>query len=98
ERHTAANVYDYPAFFYAGGNATPAGTRTNDAALQTVVRLSYSAELGGGWTARLAGGDNTINIGVPGGLSFLTPFAQQTTNRTDALLDLAHANGAGELH
>jgi vitamin B12 transporter len=98
ERHTAANIYDYPAFAYAGGNATPAGTRMNDAAQQTVVRVSYLADLGAGWTARISGGDDTINIGVPGGLSFLTPFAQQGTNRTDALLDVAHAAGSGEFH
>jgi vitamin B12 transporter len=95
ERHTAANVYDYPAFDYPGGNATPAGTRTNDDAQQTVLRLSYHAQLGDGWSARFAAGDNTINIGVPGGLSFLTPDARQDTNRTDALLDIAHAAGAG---
>lgn len=97
ERHTASNIYDYPAFNYAGGNATPGGTRTNDAAQQTVVRLSYLADLGSGWTARLTGGDNTIDIGVPGGLSFLTPLAQQGTNRTDALLDIGHATATGSL-
>jgi len=97
ERHTASNGYNYPAFNYAGGNATPGGTRTNDAAQQTVVRLSYLADLGAGWTARISGGDNTIDIGVPGGLSFLTPLAQQGANRTDALLDIAHATGSGLL-
>jgi vitamin B12 transporter len=97
ERHTASNIYDYPAFNYAGGNATPGGTRANDAAMQTVVRLSYLADLGSGWTARITGGDNTLNIGVPGGLSFLTPVAQQGTNRTDALLDIAHATGTSAL-
>ena len=95
ERHTAANVYDYPAFAYPGGNATAAGTRTNDDAQQTVARVSYLAQLGGSWTARLAATDNTLDLGVPGGLSFLTPQARQGTNRTDALLDLAHAAGAG---
>jgi vitamin B12 transporter len=97
ERHIAANVYDYPAFDYAGGNATPAGTRTNADAEQTVVRFSYVAQLGGGWTAHLAGGDNAIRIGVPGGLSFTTPAARQGTDRTDALLDFSHAAGAGTL-
>jgi vitamin B12 transporter len=95
ERHTAANVFDYPAFAYPGGNATPAGTRTNDDAQQTIARLSYLAQLGGGWTARLAGGVNTIDIGVPGSLSFLTADARQGTNRTDALVDVARTAGAG---
>lgn len=95
ERHIASNVYTYPAFAYAGGNAAPAGTRTNADAEQTVVRLSYLAQLGGGWTARLTGGENAIRIGVPGGLSFLTPDARQETNRTDVLLDVSHAAGAG---
>jgi vitamin B12 transporter len=95
ERHIATNVYDYPAFSYPGGNATPAGTRANADAEQTVARISYFAQLGGGWTARLAADDNAIDIGVPGGLSFLTPFARQGTNRTDGLLEASHAAGAG---
>jgi vitamin B12 transporter len=97
ERHTATNIFDYPAFNYTGGNATPAGTRVNDAAQQTVARISYLAQLGAGWTARLAAGDNAIDVGVPGGLSFLTPYAQQATNRTDGLLDLSHTAGNGTL-
>ena len=97
ERHIAANVYAYPAFDYTGGNATPPGTRANADAEQTVVRLSYLAQLGDGWTARLSGGDNAIRIGVPGGLSFLTADARQGTDRTDALLDLAHTAGSGTL-
>jgi vitamin B12 transporter len=95
ERHIASNIYNYPSFNYAGGNATPAGTRTNADAEQSVARISYLAQLGAGWTARLAGGDNAIDAGVPGGLSFLTPFARQGTNRTDGLLDVAHTAGAG---
>jgi vitamin B12 transporter len=97
ERHLASNVFDYPAFNYAGGNATPAGTRTNDDAQQTVFRVSYFAQLGGGWTARLAAGENTIKIGVPGNLSFLTPFARQDTSRTDALIDFSHVLGKGTI-
>jgi vitamin B12 transporter len=84
ERHTAANDYGYPG-----------GTRTNDDAAQTNLRLSYTAHLGTGWTARFTGGDDAIDIGVPGGLSYLTPTARQATNRVDGLLDLAHTAGAG---
>lgn len=97
ERHIATNVFDYPAFAYAGGNATPAGTRSNDDAEQTVARVSYLAQLGAGWTARLAAGDDAIDLGVPGGLPFLTPLARQGVDRTDASLDIAHATGAGSL-
>jgi vitamin B12 transporter len=97
ERHIATNVYDYPAFNYPGGNATPAGTRTNADAEQTVARISYLAQLGAGWSARFAAGDNAIDIGVPGGLTFLTPLARQGTNRTDALLDVSHAGGTSTL-
>jgi vitamin B12 transporter len=95
ERHTAANVFDYPAFAYPGGNATPAGTRTNDDAQQTVVRLSYLARLGADWSARLAATSSAISIGTPGDLSYPTLDARQGTNRTDALLDLGHTAGAG---
>lgn len=97
ERHVADNVYDYPAFAYAGGNATTAGTRTNDDAQQTTLRVSYLAQLGGGWTARLTGGDDAIRISVPGSLQFLTTEARQGTGRTDGLLDLSHALGRGML-
>jgi vitamin B12 transporter len=95
ERHTATNVFDYPAFAYPGGNATPAGTRTNDQAAQTIVRFSYLTHLGTDWTARLTASDTAIDIGVPGSLSYPTTLAGQGTNRTDALLDIAHPAGAG---
>jgi vitamin B12 transporter len=95
ERHTAGNSFAYPAFDYAGGNATTAGTRTNDWAAQSVARLSYLAQLGGGWTLRLTAGDSAVDVGVPGGLSYLTSETEQGTNRTDALLDVAHHAGAG---
>jgi vitamin B12 transporter len=95
ERHTAANVFDYPAFAYPGGNATAAGTRTNDDAQQTVARFSYVAQPGDGWTMRVTGGVNTINVGVPGDITYLTPAARQGTNRTDVVFDVAHVAGAG---
>ncbi|HEY4442618.1 MAG TPA: TonB-dependent receptor [Candidatus Elarobacter sp.] len=94
ERRLATNVYDYPAFAYAGGNATPAGTRTGADAEQSALRLSYVAQVGG-WTARLSGGDAAIGVGVPGGLDFATPGARQLTQRSDALLDLSHAAAGG---
>lgn len=97
ERHVAANVYDYPAFAYPGGNATPAGTRTNDDAELTAARISYLARLGGGWSARLVAGSDANDDGVPGSLSFLTPFARQATLRSDGLLDVAHDGGNGSL-
>ena len=97
ERHLADNMYGYPAFAYAGGNATPAGTRTNDWAEQSAVRLSYLAPLGGGWTARVTADDDDVRIGVPGSLSYLTPDTTQGTLREDGQLDLAHAAGPSTL-
>ncbi|HTW82964.1 MAG TPA: TonB-dependent receptor [Candidatus Sulfotelmatobacter sp.] len=97
ERHVADNVYDYPAFAYAGGNATPAGTRTNADAQQSAVRLSYLAQLGAGWTARLTADDTATNIGVPGSLSFLSPDARQGLQREDGQLDIAHTAGPSTL-
>ncbi|HEV8019920.1 MAG TPA: TonB-dependent receptor [Candidatus Lustribacter sp.] len=96
ERHIASNIYDYPAFNYAGGNATPAGTRTDDDAQQTVGSLSYLAQLGAGWSARFAGGIDAIDIGSPGGLTFLTPVARQETDRLNGLLVVSHAAGASK--
>lgn len=98
ERHDAQNVFAYPGLVYANGTAVPAGTRTNDDAQQTALRLSYHAELGGGWQARLSTGEDAIRIGVPGSLAFgTTPDARQATARSDALLDLSHPAGHGTL-
>jgi vitamin B12 transporter len=97
ERHVADNVYAYPAFDYAGGYATPAGTRANDWAEQSAVRLSYLAPLGDGWTARLTADDDAIRIGVPGSLSYLTSDTTQGTLREDGQLDVAHAVGPSTL-
>ncbi len=98
ERHIANNVYAYPAFAFPGMAAQPAGTRTNADARQTALRLSYSQRLGDGWTARLSGGNDTIDLGVPGSLVFgTTPYARQGTARTDAQLDLSRGAGAGTL-
>jgi vitamin B12 transporter len=97
ERHVADNVYAYPAFDYAGGNATPAGTRTNDWAAQSALRLSYLAPLGDGWTARLTADDDTMRLGVPGSLSYLTPDTTQGTWREDGQLDIAHVSGPSTL-
>jgi vitamin B12 transporter len=97
ERHVAANVFDYPAFG-SGAGALAAATRSNDDAEQTAVRLSYRAQIGGGWNARLGLGNDAMHVGVPGSLAFgTTPDARQYTNRTDAALDLAHALGRGTL-
>jgi vitamin B12 transporter len=101
ERHVASNVFDYPAFAYApsasGPNATSAGTRTNADAEQTALRLSYHADLGGGWTARVIGVNNATRIGVPGSLVFPTADARQGTALQSAQLDLTHAAGTGAL-
>jgi vitamin B12 transporter len=95
ERHLATNVYDYPAFNYVGA-PEPAGTRSNDDAEQSVLRLGYVQTLGDGITARLTAGDDGIDIGVPGGLNFgVTPDARQGTAREDAQLELARTAGAG---
>lgn len=98
ERHVAQNVYDYPAFAFPGSAAQPAGTRTNDDALQSALRLAYSAKLAGGWTARLSGGSNSIALGIPGSLSFgTTPDNRQQTSQNDGQIELAHSAGAGTL-
>jgi vitamin B12 transporter len=95
ERHIATNVYAYPAFNYPGA-PEPAGTRTNDDARQSVLRLGFVQALGGGVTARITAGDDGIDIGVPGGLDFgTTPDARQGTDRSDAQLDLSRSAGAG---
>jgi vitamin B12 transporter len=98
ERHVARNQYDYPAFAFPGTAAQPAGTRSNDDALQSVLRLAYSAKLADGWTARLSGGSTAIALGVPGSLQFGTaPDNRQQTSQNDGQIELAHSAGAGTL-
>jgi vitamin B12 transporter len=98
ERHVARNDYAYPAFAFPGTAAQPAGTRTNADALQSALRLAYSAKLASGWTARLSGGSDSTRLGVPGSLAFgATPDNRQETARSDAQVDLAHSAGAGTL-
>ncbi len=98
ERHVAQNQYDYPAFAFPGTAAQPAGTRANDDALQSALRLSYSAKLADGWTARLSGGSTSIALGVPGSLQFgATPDNRQQTSQNDGQIDLARSAGAGTL-
>jgi vitamin B12 transporter len=95
ERHIATNIYDYPAFAYPGAPEA-AGTRTNDYALQDVVRLGYAQALGDGISARVTAGSDAIDIGVPGSLAFgTTPDARQGTGRDDAQLELSRTAGAG---
>jgi vitamin B12 transporter len=97
ERHIASNIYDYPAFDYPGA-AQPAGTRTNDDAEQSVVRMAFLQALGGGVTARITGGADGIDIGVPGSVAFgTTPDARQGTARGDAQFQLERTAGAGTL-
>jgi vitamin B12 transporter len=97
ERHLASNIYDYPAFNYPGA-AQPAGTRTNDDAAQSVVRMAFLQPLGAGVTARITGGADGIDLGVPGSLAFgTTPQARQGTARSDAQLALERTAGAGTL-
>ncbi len=96
ERHVARNEYDYPAFGFPGTAAQPAGTRANGDALESAVRLSYTAKIAEGWTARLSGGSDTARLGVPGSLAFgATPDNRQETARSDAQLDLTRALGGG---
>jgi vitamin B12 transporter len=95
ERHIATNVYDYPAFDFAGA-PEPAGTRTNDYAEQSVLRLGFLQSLGNGVTARITAGTDGVDIGVPGDIAFgITPDARQGAARNDVQLELSRSAGAG---
>lgn len=98
ERHVAQNGYAYPAFAFPGTAAQPGGTRTNADALQSTLRLAYSAKLADGWTARVSGGSDATRLGVPGSLAFgTTADNRQQTARSDAQFDLTRSVGAGTL-
>ena len=84
ERHIASNVYDYPS-----SSGFPAGTRTNTDAMSTTGRIAYRGSLGPSYAIDGALGIDAVTIGVPGGLSFLTPNARQSTSRSSGHLTLS---------
>jgi outer membrane cobalamin receptor len=92
ERHIATNGYAYPALRYSAGPAGnyPGGTRTNDAAFQTVLRVNYASGLGRGLTVRAEAGSDAIRSEIPGGVTFLTPTATQPSSRSNGMIELTH--------
>jgi len=91
ERHIAANDYGYSALPVPGATPFPAGVRGNADAEETAVRLSYDANLGAGFTARLRLGSDELHLGVPGGETDLDNFSRDNTSRDDAHLDITHS-------
>ncbi|TAM61244.1 TonB-dependent receptor [bacterium] len=75
ERRLAVNDYPYPAL-----DGFPAGTRSNDDAQSTAMRLSYETPRAGLWRLRGSLGSSAVSIGVPGSLSFPSSQARQLTS------------------
>ena len=92
ERHTADNVYDYPALDGFG-----AGKRANADAQFSAGKLFYDADLSKLWHLKAAAGADVATIGVPGGLSFLTPNARQRTSRNNALVEISRVGATSTL-
>ena len=91
ERHIAENDYGYRALPVPGATPFPSGARSNADAEETAARLSYDANLGGGFTARLRLGSDQLHLGVPGGETDLDDFSRENTSRDDAHLDITHS-------
>jgi len=100
ERHVASSNYGYPAFTYGprscvSGSTGPctfaADARTNDYAAQSVLRATLDEPLGGGFAVRARGDLATLNIGVPGSLTFATPANTQGSANTTGSFEIAHA-------
>jgi len=90
ERHIAENDFGYAAIPVPGATPIPPGVRTNADAEQTAARVSYDANLGAGFTARLRLGADKLDLGVPGSVPDADDFARQNISRDDAHLDLTH--------
>jgi vitamin B12 transporter len=91
ERHVASNDFNYVAIPVPGATPIPAGTRTNADAEQSAARVSYSANLGPDWNARLRFGADETHLGVPGSLIYgADAFSRQNVARDDAHLDITH--------
>jgi len=100
ERHVASSNYGYPEFAYGpkscvfgstGPCSFPAAARTNDYADQSVERLSLDEPLGGGFAVRARGDLATLNIGVPGSLTFATPANTQGSANETGSFEIARA-------
>lgn len=85
ERHIAANDFAYPSL-----DGFPGGTRANDWAQATAGRLDYQSNPNATYTFDASIGDDSVKLGVPGGLSFLTPEALQATAQEDGHLSITH--------
>jgi vitamin B12 transporter len=84
ERHIAANSFAFPS-----QDGFPAGTRTNDWAQATAGRLDYQSNPNSSYTFDASLGNDSVKLGVPGNLSFLTPEALQATSQMDGHLSIA---------
>lgn len=88
ERHVAGNAYDYPSL-----DGFPAGTRTNAQAAATAARIDYRSNSNAAWEVNASAGDDAVTIGVPGALSFLTPFAIEANAQQDGHVTVSHRGG-----
>jgi len=85
ERHIASNDFGYPS-----QDGFPAGTRTNAWAQATAGRVDYQSNPDSAYTVDAGVGNDAVKLGVPGNLSFLTPFALQATAQEDGHVSIAH--------
>lgn len=91
ERHIASNEFAYPALPQPGGTPIPAGTRSNADTELTAARISYDADLGREFSARLRLGTEQQHLGAPGSLTYgADDFSRENTSRADAHLDISH--------
>lgn len=83
ERHIASNAFAFPS-----QDGFPAGTRTNAWAQATAGRVDYQSNPNSMYTFDASAGDDSVKLGVPGNLSFLTPEALQATAQMDGYLSI----------
>ena len=103
ERHVATNDYAYPGFTYgpttcylagSGPCAITPGVRQNAYALQSTGRVSVDTPLGNGFSIRARGDLASLDLGVPGSLTFATPADTQGSANYSGLLEIAHTRGS----
>jgi len=91
ERHVAIGDYPYPALNYNATTFFPAAARFNSFGNESAARISGDSGAIGTFHIRARLDLDASYIGVPGRLDFLTPNATQTTNDSDAFLEIDHA-------
>jgi vitamin B12 transporter len=106
ERHVSTGDFAYPSVDYGPQSSCnfgmtpcsfPAGVRNDAFGELSAARISLDVPLVDGFRVRARIDDQSTQIGVPGGITFLTPTASQNTTNGSFLVSLQRPTPSGGL-